>query len=404
MTRTKLLSITMLLTLLMLSSSLINSTVVIGKTRAIKEIQTFGLIAQTATEKYTYEVNISDSNTQITETLEEKIICQSKNASEAINYAISNLVDGQSILFKAGLYRLNGTIYLETKNDITFYFENDAILFITNQMNSPAIHFYDCNNCKILNPTIDGNAINQAMPNYNEGVYFESCKNSYVYGGCIYNCAQFGFLAASWGSDNVGIENCKLFNNGWNGITLGGYSSNENYFYAINNEVAYSSDVGISTYANAVIRGNYVHDLNGTTGGGGNASWGIAVEGNGNAMIINNNITRLKIGICSAVGDKNILEFNNIYSFSDAGIIVVTSNNTVSSNQIYDFPWNGSWTFAVQVYGDHNNLTNNIINSNSETSMGFLVAQGAFLNKIQSNNVNVIDGAYYNLGNFTIMD
>ena len=222
---------------------------------------------------------------------QKKWFIKAKSASQVANYAINNIDAGESIFFSSGIYNLHGSITVTNKNNITLSFDNDSILFISDSMNAPAIMISESDNCLIRNPTINGNAVGQVLSNNNvQGIQIEYSSNCRVDGANIYNVRRFGFYTWGEGCVNNGITNSKITNCGWNAITLGG-GLGELSLYAINNEVAYCGDVGITIYGyDSIAQNNYVHDINGTLGSN-NAQIGIAIEAGGNNTITGNTIS-----------------------------------------------------------------------------------------------------------------
>ena len=180
-----------------------------------------------------------------------------------------------NILFNAGTYYLTRSIVDAGQDNIGLYFDNGAKFICSNNMNNPAVSLTSVNNWTIKDVTIDGNAANQAnaagtggAAMGEEGIYVNIGSNHHITGAHITNVGQVGVMIVNFdsGHPSIGniIENSVITNFGWNGITFYGPYIHNNF--AINNEIAYGSDVGISTYgANDIIIGNYIHDMNGTS-------------------------------------------------------------------------------------------------------------------------------------------
>ncbi len=320
----------------------------------------------------------------MTDGITGQIYCQSTNATQVINEAIDNLTQDQSIQFNSGIYNLSGSITGINKNNITLAFQNGALLFIANGMNTPAICLDSANNWLIQNPTINGNANNQGIDVDGMGsIEITNSSNCYVTGAYIYNCRQYGFFTFG----NVvhdGVTNSKIINCGWNGMMLGsGSNSNqpEQALYATNNEVAYCGDVGISNAGYLdIIQNNYVHDMNGTTGYN-NANWGIAVEGGGNNTVTGNTMTNCDIGITLNAVD------GTLYGPADL--------NTVSLNTIKNC------NVGIGVNTNYNNINeNDILNSNS----GITVSANSNSNTIVLNNIEHCNQGIYIQSRYNIVN
>ena len=360
-----------------------------------------GVIQQTPTETYTYIISVSGSNYQMTNGTTGHIDYQSTNATQVINAAIGNLTQGGgSILFSSGTYNLNGSITGTNKDDITLAFENGATLFVANGMNAPAILLNNANNWLIQNPTINGNAINQAVGGGSRahGVEIDSSNNSRVDGAYIYNVRLFGFYTLT-NVVNVGIANSKITNCGWNGITLGGDNAGELSLYAINNEVAYCSDVGITNYGYSnTVQNNYIHDMNGTTGFQGSgiagSQWGIGVEGGGNDTITGNTILNCWSGIVISAttglaSNLNNISFNKVQNSTSVAIEISNDFNLINGNIIIQ--WDALDVYAGGIYLDstanYNTVTANILNCTNPNAQG-IVIYGGTGNQITSNSIN----------------
>jgi len=221
-----------------------------------------GVVQQTSTGTYSYIIRVSGSNVQMTDGTTGQIYYQSTNATQVVNIAIGNLTQGGNILFKTGTYNLKGSITATGINDINLYFEEGAILFVSHGMNAPAIILNACNNWLIQSPTINGNLANQAVATgsggtgmVEYGILINIGANNRIDGANITNCGQVGVVIAGTGNyltDHNSITNSIITFCGWNGITVDtinhAYPLYVTNTQIINNEVAYSGDVGISTY------------------------------------------------------------------------------------------------------------------------------------------------------------
>jgi parallel beta-helix repeat protein len=241
-------------------------------------------------------------------------------------------------------------------------------------MNVAAILLNNANNWLIQNPTINGNAANQVISGLGpNGIEMTMSSNCCVDGAYIYNCRQFGFYP-QYNVVRCGIANSKITNCGWNGILLGGGGGGENELYAINNEVAYSGDVGISSYSNSsTIQNNYVHDINGTTGGGGNSHMGIASESGGNDTISNNTVVSCDFGITISTGSLNTISGNTVQATNLEAVTLDTSSssNLVEGNIISQWDMSNTWHYAVLIRGSNNIISDNVMSDTNPYSMGF---------------------------------
>ena len=181
-----------------------------------------------------------------------------------------------------------------------------------------------------------------------DGVMVYDCSNCVFSNATIRDCSRNGFETYDdiTGDALNGIINSTIMFCGWDGIGLG---QNSRQYFAINNTVDYCSDVGITSYGfGNRITGNLVHDINSTTGGGGNAGWGIAVEGGSYDLISNNTIVNNMdtdgCGICLAMDQtvgipvqSNLIVYNHIYHCNNGIILEDKGYDTVTQNGIVDW-------------------------------------------------------------------
>ena len=356
----------------------------------------------TPTGPYSYIINVLGSNYQMTDGITGQVIYQGTNATQVVNNAIGNLTQGNSILFNSGTYNLNGSITGTNKDNITLAFENGAELFVANNMNAPAIVLTACNNWLIQSPTINGNAANQVIgnidfPNNCDGITLWSCSNVHVDGAYIYNCRRFGFSTGNMRvgiSSRNGITNSLLLNNSFNGIQLS--SPGDLSCYAINNEVAYSSDVGITNFGgtNNIVQNNYVHDMNGTTGYV-NSQWGIGIEDGSSHIITGNTIQNCLKGIMNN-GFNNCTISNNVvtnsgtYAPAGGAVGIMLSNgqgpgseyNSVTDNIVTGIYCNApAWNGGIGIFLQ--DATFNLISGNVVSQCG---SNGIILGVTSNNN------------------
>jgi parallel beta-helix repeat protein len=229
----------------------------------------------------------------------------------------------------------------------------------------------------------------------------------------IQNCYRDGYAITNDEADAQpnGIVNCLVLSCGWNGMTLGGGSPETVNAYALDNEVAYCSDVGITNYGvNTTISGNYVHDMNGTTNT--QAHWGIGIEA-GNATVTNNRVIRCHTGISEQACFNNFVQNNTLDC--DTGIAFTYGGNNIGTvNNILNY--SSGYNFGFLCYNETGNtiLANNItgpagsgdqaiclqgtwntsITQNTVTSQnyGVLLETNSSYNLIQDNNLTAATG------------
>lgn len=360
-----------------------------GAIQTTQILSSSGIIQQEQMGQYTYVISLSGTSIQMKNGTTGQIKYQSTNATQVINNALGNLTQGQSISIDPGIYDLNGSITTVSKtNNIELHFEKNAILFVSNYMNAPAI-IVNGNNWLIQNTTINGNSANQEVvanvgSKPEDGILISvgSCNNL-VTGANITNCGRWGFFIAddlSGSTTNNGIINSVVTSCGLNDITIGQGVINS---YATNNEVAYSSDVGITTWGqSSTIRDNYVHDINGTAGYN-NASWGIAVESGGNDTISENIIIGCIAGINLVTQYNYNNVFNNQIENCKSGVVTASNFNTISDNKIENCK-----EYGININSGGNS---NIVTYNNITSCGYGIYIGSDKNLVKENRINNFD-------------
>jgi parallel beta-helix repeat protein len=351
-----------------------------------------GVIQQTQTGTYTFVISVSGSNYQMKNGATQQIVFQSTNAAQVANAAIGNLTANQKILFMTGTYTLTSSIEINNKDNGSLVFQPGAKLFVANGMGKSAIFIHDgSDNWVIDGVEIDGNVANQALGGWSppDGIaVYNHCSNILVEGATINNVRMYGFVA--WEDvTNSGIINSKVTNCGWNGIQLGADSNNEHNLYAINNEVAFISDVGITNFGvGNLVQGNYIHDMTGTTGYI-NSQWGIGVEGGHGHTITGNTIVNapraMWIQHTDGVG-SNIIT-NNTITTCGFGIATVSPNNTISNNTISGFDMYGWGQQAIVVDGGYGGANYNKVLNNTISSAGG-VAHAVLINSADNTQFN----------------
>ena len=252
-----------------------------------------------------------------------QMVFQSANSSQVFSSVSGNCSVGSSIDVDQGVYMVNTMWTMSQVSNVSLNFESGAELVAGKNLDSPVLFLNNANNCYVSGVTIDGNAANQAIgtyPLFSNGILIVGSDDEVV-DATVFNCRVMGVMISTYGSVQGsvgdGVIGCKLYDCGWNGF---GVENPHNIdCYATNNVVYGCSDVGISTYGtDTQIMGNYVHDMNGTTGGGGNAEWGIAVEGGSNATITQNTVQNCSIGIEDSGLNNCIISKNLVISASQA--------------------------------------------------------------------------------------
>jgi parallel beta-helix repeat protein len=332
------------------SLSVDGSAVAVGSSYTFSNVVASHTISATfaPTGTYSYIISVSGSNYQMTDGTTGQIVFQSTSSSKVFSNVVGNCSVGSSIDVESGVYAVNTMWLIAQTNGITVNFENGAKLVAGNNLNAPVLFLYGVDNCNILGVTIDGNAANQVAGGSSvltrpDGIFIAG-SNDEVDNALIYDCRETGVEIGNFGNTvHSGAINSKIYNCGWNGFTDG--AASDLNCYLMNSEIYGCSDVGASTYGiGTLIAGNYVHDLNGTTGGGGNGYWGIAVEGGQNNIITNNIINNTRWGILvdnsgnALVGttDNTTIANNKIFNSATGGIHLAygTEANLVTGNQI----------------------------------------------------------------------
>lgn len=282
------------------------------------------------------------------------IVYSSSDVAATFGTAFKYVAIGGNITVQSGTYLADKAVEMSNCNNVWLIFENGAVLTISNNLNRAVLSVSKSNNINLKNVAINGNGANQNTQS--SGIIFYLVNNSVIDGAQITNCRRDGFETFDevGSSCSNGIQNSIITYCGWNGITIQGtgLSQSRNQF-AINNEISHCGDVGISIYAaGAIVRNNYVHDMDGTQGSN-NAQWGIAVEDNGYAVISNNTITKVGSGIGLTVG-KSSLVFNNNITNCGTGIWATDQGfNTITNNTITN--WGTGYNFGIDLYWGTNN-------------------------------------------------
>ena len=337
-----------------------------------------GVIQQTPTETYTYIISVSDSNYQMKDGITGQIVFQSTNSSQVFSNVVGNCSVGSSIDVESGVYAVNTMWTMIHVNNVTMNFENGAELVAGNGLDSSVLMLYESNNNLINGITINGNAANQVL--VPSGAVFTSPNgitilgsNNKVDNALIFNCRQVG--VEIWGTGvlgtavHSGVVNSLIYDCGWNGITIGDVND-----YVINNEIYGCGDVGVSTYGvSTLITGNYIHDMNGTTGFN-NANWGIGVEGGDSHVITQNTIQDCSVGITNS-------GFNNCTISENT----ITNVGYVSVNPL----WLGGGEYGISLSGKYNIVADNQVTGMHSNIPEYLGGIGIYLS---SATFNLISG------------
>jgi Right handed beta helix region len=349
---------------------------------------------------YTFDVSVSATNYLLIDDATGATLYSSTHATQVANLAIGKCNTNESVYFTAGTYNLMASITAANKDNITLAFEAGAKLHLANGVNTAVMFLTGCHNWIIQGITIDGNAANQLVGGWPppDGIaIYNNCSNILVDGAIIDNCRMYGFVA--WSEvTNCGIRNSKITNCGWNCIQLGSdvnAISTEVGLYAINNECAFCSDVGITTYGiGNLIQGNYIHDMTGTTGSA-NSRWGIGVEGGHGHTIAGNTLVNCRRAMSIETTDGIGLSFvtNNTITTCGFGIVVDSPNNTITNNTISNFDMYGWGQQAIAIEGNYgganyNRVLNNTISSTNGIAHAVLI-NSANDTQFNDNRINV---------------
>jgi len=327
-----------------------------------------------ATTTPNYYMAVSGSEYQMLDS-SQSLLYQSTNSSQVFSDIIGNCSTGFIVYFENGTYNVTSMWTMLSVNDVTLDFAGGSLLAAVNGLDTSVLMVgepdYRCDNITVNGITINGNAANQVItyayidyaqvigyPNgisisgSNDEIDFANITNCRVMGVSINWCSSSGSIAPS---SNSGVVNSNISNCGWNGVTF--YGGNTSYL--VNSQIYGCSDGGVSCTGGSgnVVTGNYIHDMNGTTGSE-NSEVAVAIEGVGNDVIYNNTIYNSCIGICNE-GYSN----NNI------------SNNTISVSPSYyvSYGSGGSWapsnpvvfheTWGMILNGNNDIVTDNTISA-----------------------------------------
>jgi len=254
-----------------------------------------------------------------------------------------------------------------------------------------------CQYVMLKKPNIDGNAPTQGgTGSHPQGIFFENCDACLVDGANITQVRMFGVLIQNVTFDDVhapcGVINSTITHCGWNGIQLNALKS-----FAYFNNCSHCSDVAISTYANSTrITDNTIHHMDGTTGGGGSARWGIAGESSKYQIIQHNDVRDCIIGIIistdaltSARVAKGNLIVDNTLTNCQNGIWSSTGGfNTITRNTITDWGTELAWDYSFAIGSGQSN--NDIISYNTLVSHSITAQMKQAVYLTNAKNVSVV--------------
>jgi parallel beta-helix repeat protein len=341
-----------------------------------------------------YSISQSDNVINVTSLLSGTIVYSGSNANSAFTTAFGYVASGGKITVEPGTYTASTTIMVKHCANVTLVFESGAVLTIGNDLNSDVLDLWYDTNCSLLNLNINGNGQNQAGGSSatSRGLEMYDCSNCVAIGAKITDCSKNGFGTSDDTTTDLpnGIVNSAITFCGWNGITLaaGGTA------YAINNTVAYCSDVGITNYGvGDTVIGNFVYDMNGTTNT--RAHWGIAVEGGGWDLIENNTLLNDKTGICLAPDTGQTVQSNLVISNNliNCGTGIADSSvgyNTIIQNQITNWGSiaSGYYDYGLGIVGCVNDiLASNTLTNTNTTSVAFVIYTATSVNESICNNL-----------------
>lgn len=384
------------------------SSVVSGTSNASIIIASSGSISINENLGQSYIIHQSYGTNYIQNVSSGLDIYSSSNVVNTFSTAFSFVSTGGKITVFPGTYTATASVVMTGCSNINLVFEKGAVLTIGNHVNQNVLLLNYVLDSTFTNVTINGNKANQDTAWTTDGIYLWNCANVVFVGANITNVFRDGFATANSlpgpsGNSNNGIINSTVWNCDWNSITLGSggfYTLND---YAINNDIAYSADVGISTYGiNTMIRDNYIHDMNGTTDT--RAQYGIATEldqvGSGSyAKIINNIIVRCLYGVVLGNDGTGNLIKNNFINCS-SGIASSADNNVITQNTIVNVSSGGNAGIFLELNNNDIVSFNNITCSVGANQAIYLhISNNTFIsnNTIVSPNVGVyLDSNVYN--------
>jgi hypothetical protein len=308
-------------------------------------------------------------------------VYSSSSVTSTFSKVFGLVASGGTITVQPGTYVATGSVQMNNCVNVHLIFVDGAVLTIGDGLNCIVLYVKYSTNCTLTNLTIDGNGKNQNSAWVTDGIMLYDCSNVLVEDSTITNCFRDGFATCDdvAGNEPNGIVNSVITHCGWNGMTLGSGGEDTFGVYAINNEVAYCSDVGITSYglANRII-GNYIHDMNGTTNT--KAHWAIGVEQNGYNLISNNTILNVNVGLSvapdtpsgSVVAKSNLIIYNTITNCAMAGISTsgdgydIITRNTINN-------WGTGYSFGIKEENGANNIItyNTLTSSSSDTTLGY---------------------------------
>ena len=354
-----------------------------------------------------------------------QLLYNSTSATSVIESAIGNY---STVTIKSGSYTVSTQIYFSGISNIDLIFDKGAKLTAGTNLNLAVIYLNACNNWLIQGGEINGNAANQnagtGYPNWANGIQAYACNNVLITQMNIYNCKIFGVFfdgngASPFGSHN-GLTYSNLTSNLWNGAEV----SWSTYCYFDHNEISHSSDVGISSFANYTsITNNYIHDLDQTSGGGGNSQVGVYIEAQDPEYayfdtIAGNTIVNVAEGIKVTAGsnhtqvgpdntivnyDRNTaylpaIDIGSVYNQVVGNIVKQETTGTgpaidifanyteVASNRIY---LNAQKGIRVNSPSNHNSFHDNLIKTGTGGYVGIWLISGATYNQVFENDVSL---------------
>jgi hypothetical protein len=321
----------------------------------------------------------------------------------AFNTALGYLPTGGSIYTNTGTYTLNSSITANNVDNITMAFNSSALLYADNALNAPVILTINCDNWSFENVTISGNAENQVAGAGNalspNGISIRGGSNVLIDNATIYNCRVYGIIIWAYSTfgdaHDSGVTNSDVYNCGWNSITVGDLDN-----YVTNCNIYGSSDVGVSLYGvSTLVNKNYIHDLNGTTGGGGNAKYGVATEGDVPAysLITNNTCLNLGTGVFLNQG-YNIVTNNSFTNCNNTVVSATVGYDTITRNTITNWGYGaGYYPSGVLFDNSDNNIVSFNIFSTSNTdwaNYGVIVVGGSVNSSICNNTITMTMEGY----------
>lgn len=352
----------------------------------------------TPTGTYSYIISVSGSDYLMANGTTGQVLFQSPVSSQVFSNVVGNCSVGSSIEVGSGVYTVTSSWSMANINNVTVDFEDGAKLIAANSLNDPVLLLNNADNCTVTGVTIDGNAVNQLAypavlyPHFPEGIMIVG-SNNLITSAYIYDVRMLGVDIR--GNDD-GTTNSKIYTCGWNGWSV---ADNYTGCYCEKNEIAYCSDVGADSYGiGTLIKNNYIHDMNGTTGAelpGSSAHYAIALEAWSlsdypyNNTVTGNTVDNSLYGIVVNTSsfpvpmNGNTIS-SNVFDNCSNPVILGSSYNIVDANQIANCS-TGNNAIYLTLDASFNTISGNTI---SQNTYGIELTGGCPNNTISLNDIS----------------